>query len=70
MLFNLLFLLNLSERTIQGVDEEGDLVERESILEGLAIEYKEVGVKKEVVWGQGSTELRAEDKDRTCLSCL
>jgi len=39
----------LSEKTIQGVDEEEDLVERESILEGLAIEYKKVGVEKKVV---------------------
>lgn len=70
MLFNLLFLLNLSEKTIQGVDEEEDLVERESILEGLAIGYKKVGVEKKVVWEQGSIELRAENKNRTCLSCL
>jgi len=39
----------LSEKTIQGVDEEEDLVERESILEGLAIGYKKVGVEKKVV---------------------
>jgi len=39
----------LLERSTQEVNREEDLIEKESILEGLVVEYKEIEAEKKTV---------------------
>jgi len=39
----------LLERSTQEVNREEDLIERENILEGLVVEYKEIEAEKKTV---------------------